>query len=89
MAVCKSRLARQFHEDIGASPAAFLRAARADRMVELLADPDLSIADARRRVGWIDVSVVSRSFRAEPVKIRQQHSKPKASFTPKITHRYQ
>lgn len=63
IAVSPAHLTRIFRDQLGISPAAYLRQARADRMAELLATTDLTVRDAGAAAGWRDPSIASRSFK--------------------------
>lgn len=63
VAMSESQLNRLFRQDLGISPAAFLWNARADRMAELLASTDMTVAETARAVGWGNPSVASRAFK--------------------------
>lgn len=58
-----SQLTRSFRERFGRTPAEYLSRVRADTMAGLLTETELSIAEAARRVGWVDGSHASRSFK--------------------------
>jgi AraC-like DNA-binding protein len=58
-----SQLSRLFNENLGMSPAAFLRAERVQRMSELLLASDQTIESIAFEVGWDDPSHASRAFR--------------------------
>lgn len=59
---------------------AFLRKMRAERMARLLADTDLSVAEAGRSVGWRDPNYASATFhdhyRVSPTEYRRRHAPP-------------
>lgn len=63
IAMSPAHLARLFRDQLGISPAAYLRQARADRMADLLATTDLTVGDAGAAVGWRDPAIASRSFK--------------------------
>lgn len=63
VAMSESQLNRLFRQDLGISPAAFLLNARTDRMAELLASSDMTVAETARAVGWGNPSVASRAFK--------------------------
>lgn len=63
VSLSESQLTRLFRQDLGLSPAAFLWQARTDRMADLLAATDTSIAKATRVVGWASASAASRAFK--------------------------
>lgn len=76
----RSQLVRAFDATVGMSPMAYLRKMRAERMAQLLATTDLSIAEAARAVGWTDPSYASRCFHAaralSPTEYRRRHPAP-------------
>jgi AraC-like DNA-binding protein len=59
----ESQLTRLFKQDLGISPSAYLWAVRTDRMADILATSDVSIAEASRAVGWAYSSAASRAFK--------------------------
>lgn len=63
VALSSSQLTRLFREEIGLSPAAYLRGVRADRMAELLLSGRLGVGAAGRAVGWRDPAMASRAFK--------------------------
>lgn len=63
VALSSSQLGRVFHDQLGLSPAAYLRQVRADRMAELLSTRRLGIQEAARAVGWDNPVVASRVFK--------------------------
>lgn len=63
IAMSPAHLARLFRDQLGISPAAYLRQSRADRMADLLATTDLTVSDAGAAVGWRDPAIASRSFK--------------------------
>lgn len=62
-AISASQLSRQFRQDLGISPAAYLWNARTDRMAELLATSDISVAEASSAAGWKQSSASGRAFK--------------------------
>lgn len=60
----RSQLVRSFDATVGMSPMACLRKMRAERMAQLLASTDLSVAEAARSVGWRNPFHASQSFHA-------------------------
>lgn len=58
-----SQLTRLFQEELGVSPAAFLRNVRIDRMAVYLVEDQLSVAEASRVTGWSSRSAASRAFK--------------------------
>lgn len=63
VSLSSSQLTRLFREEIGLSPAAYLRGVRADKMAELLILDRLGVSEAARAVGWRDPAVASRAFK--------------------------
>lgn len=58
-----SQLSRLFRRELGVAPGAYLWRVRVDRIAELLATRDMSIAETARLVGWSDHATASRAFR--------------------------
>lgn len=58
----RSRFTDLFREEIGCSPARYLREARLDRARQLLENTLLSIKEVRARVGFNDPSHFTRDF---------------------------
>lgn len=63
VAMSPSQLSRLFRHDLGHSPAAYLWSARTDRMAELLAAADITVAEASQAVGWGRGSASGRAFK--------------------------
>lgn len=59
-----SQLRRLFIEHAGTTPFRYLRELRAQRMLDLLATGNFTVAEAAREVGWRDASHASRAFRS-------------------------
>lgn len=76
----RSQLVRSFDATVGASPMAYLRQMRVERMARLLASTDLSVAEAARSVGWRNQFHASQCFHAtygvSPTEYRRQHATP-------------
>lgn len=76
----RSQLVRAFDATVGASPMAFLRQMRAERMARLLSCTDLSITAVARSVGWTDANYASRCFHAfygvSPTEFRRKQCTP-------------
>lgn len=62
--VSPSTLQRQFAQQVGQTPLAWLRQVRGEHAASLLVQTDLPVADIGRRVGWDDPNYMSRRFRA-------------------------
>ncbi len=62
--VHRSTLCRAFQAHHGCSVGAFVRAARVRRVIRLIEDSDLSVAQAAARAGFADHSHCTRVFRA-------------------------
>lgn len=63
VALSSSQLSRLFRDQVGLSPATYLRTVRADRMAELLASWSIGVAEAARAAGWENPTVASRAFK--------------------------
>lgn len=63
VAISESQLSRLFRQDLGVSPASYLWGARTDRMAELLAESDITVAEASQAVGWGRGSASGRAFK--------------------------
>lgn len=63
VALSSSQLNRVFRDQVGLSPAAYLRQVRADRMAELLTTRRVGIGEAAHAVGWDNPVVASRVFK--------------------------
>jgi AraC-like DNA-binding protein len=63
VAISGSQLTRLFRDELGTSPAAFVREQRISEMARLLSTGVRGIAEAARQVGWPDASSASRAFR--------------------------
>lgn len=76
----RSQLVRAFEAIVGASPMAYLRQMRVERMAQLLASTDVSVAEAGRWVGWMDANYASRRFHAaydmSPTEFRRRQNAP-------------
>ena len=59
-----SQLTRLFVQQVGITPARYLREARAHRMRELIAGEGLSVTQAAHEVGWPSISVAARAYRS-------------------------
>ena len=60
----RSQLVRAFDATVGASPMAYLRQMRVERMARLLVSTDLSVGEAARQVGWKNQFHASQCFHA-------------------------
>jgi hypothetical protein len=71
---------RAFDAVVGDSPMAYLRQMRVQRMAQLLASTDPSIAEAARPAGWTDPNYASRCFHAvfgvSPTAFRRRQTAP-------------
>ncbi|WP_449278939.1 helix-turn-helix transcriptional regulator [Leucobacter sp. GX24907] len=63
VALSPSQLSSLFRAQLGASPAAYLRKIRADRMADPLATTSLTAGEGGAAVGWQDPTFASRSFK--------------------------
>lgn len=63
VALSSSQLSRLFRDQVGLSPASYLRTVRADRMAELLASWTMGVVEAARAAGWENPTVASRAFK--------------------------
>jgi transcriptional regulator GlxA family with amidase domain len=76
----RSQLARSFDATVGMSPMAYLRQMRVERMARLLANTDLSVAEAARAVGWTNQFHASQTFHAaygvSPTEYRRRQGTP-------------
>lgn len=63
VALSSSQLSRLFRDQVGLSPATYLRTVRADRMAELLASSSIGVAEAARAAGWENPTAASRAFK--------------------------
>lgn len=61
--ISPSQLTRIFRDDLGVSPAAYLRQVRVDRMAELLSTMTIGVSEAARQAGWSNSTVASRAFK--------------------------
>ncbi|MBN9375498.1 MAG: helix-turn-helix transcriptional regulator [Cellulomonas sp.] len=59
----ESQLRRLFHNELGVSPAAYLRLVRVETMAQILATTQTSVAEASQAVGWDSRPSASRAFR--------------------------
>jgi transcriptional regulator GlxA family with amidase domain len=60
-----SRLRHLFRDEVGSSPARYLRTLRIDQSEALLANSKLSIKEIALRVGWQDRSHFERQFKKQ------------------------
>lgn len=63
VAISESQLTRLFRDELGTSPAAFVREQRVGEMARLLSTGAMGIAAAARQAGFRDASSASRAFR--------------------------
>jgi len=73
-----SRLRHLFRDEVGSSPARYLRALRIEQSEALLRNSTLSIKEIALRVGWQDRSHFERQFKKQrgmtPAQYRAQRS---------------
>lgn len=81
------QLGRVFVEAFGKTPLAYLTMLRVEEMTRLLREPEVSIAEAARRVGWRSRNRATEAFRQyagiTPARYRQMQQMPaNGTFTP-------